>query len=356
MSPLVGAEEARLLPSNRRPTFLFPAWGVALSALLLLAAAPLDAHDARPLSVAIFEQTGHVYRYRLRVPETVERINQPALVWPEGCAPAGDGPEAAAVSSGAGGLVVCEGPLDGRTIRVVYALFNPSISTVFRYTPRDGAVRTSVLPPDRLAWTVPAEPGRSEVAHDYLRLGIEHILAGLDHLLFVAGLLLIARTGRRVLVVVTGFTLAHSVTLSLSAIGWIHVPVPPVEAAIALSILFVAHEIARGREQGLTFRYPVLVSSSFGLLHGLGFAAALSEIGLPPREIVTALLFFNLGVEVGQLLFILPLMAGGWLLGRLGVWGRVRARGAAFPAFRTLAAYAIGVPASFWLFERLSRF
>ena len=160
----------------------------------------------------------------------------------------------------------------------------------------------------RRSWTIPERTTASGVIGSYIKLGVEHILGGPDHLLFVAGLLLIAGTFRRIVIAVSGFTLAHSMTLSLAALGFIHVPIPPTEAAIALSILFLAREALVNDGKSIAYRFPVVVSVTFGLLHGLGFAAALGEVGLPDREIPLALLFFNVGVEIGQLSFILAVI------------------------------------------------
>jgi hypothetical protein len=236
---------------------------------------------------------------------------------------------------------------------VRYPIYNPALATLFRLIGQDGETTTKVLPPDQPSWQVPRKPSLAEVASGYLRLGIEHIWTGVDHLLFVAGLLILAGSLRRVLYAVTGFTLAHSITLSLSALDIVRPPGPPVEAAIALSILFLAREIASPTPGGVAGRFPVLVSSSFGLLHGFGFAAALREAGLPKGELVTGLLCFNLGVEIGQIAFI---------AGLLVLWWAVR-RGAALvgpqvglhgPPVRlaTLAGYALGVPAAFWFIQR----
>ena len=154
------------------------------------------------------------------------------------------------------------------------------------------------------------------MARTYTLLGVEHILTGFDHLCFVLALVLIVGFNRRLFWTVTAFTLAHSITLALATLGVIHVPGPPVEATIALSIVFVASEIVqqqRGRE-GLASKQPWLVAFAFGLLHGLGFAGALAEIGLPANAIPLALLFFNIGVEIGQLLFIAAVFAATRLL------------------------------------------
>src|SRR5262249_12325133 len=144
------------------------------------------------------------------------------------------------------------------------------------------------------------------VASTYLFLGVEHIWSGVDHLLFVLALLLLVKGWKRLIGTITAFTVAHSITLAAATLGFVHVPGPPVEACIALSIVFVAAEIVRSRQggPGVTERWPWVIAFTFGLLHGLGFASVLNEVGLPQNAIPVALLFFNVGVEVGQLLFI----------------------------------------------------
>jgi hydrogenase/urease accessory protein HupE len=185
-------------------------------------------------------------------------------------------------------------------------------------------------------------------------LGIEHILAGLDHLLFVLALLLLVQGTRRLIATITAFTVAHSLTLFAATLGWLNVPGPPVEAVIALSIVFLAGEIVHARQgrPGLTQRRPWIVAFSFGLLHGLGFAGALAEVGLPPLSIPTALLFFNVGVEIGQLIFIAV------VLGAIAVARRI-ARRLKFNApswWWRVPPYAIGSIASFWLVQRVAAF
>ena len=214
----------------------------------------------------------------------------------------------------------------------------------------DGTTWTQRLTPHRPAATIPAAESSFAVAGVYLRLGVEHILTGLDHLLFVLALLIVARKGRRLLASVTAFTVAHSVTLALAALGFARVPQQPVEAVIALSIVFMAVEIVRGRQgyAGITGRSPWIVAFAFGLLHGFGFAGALSEIGLPPAHIPLALLFFNLGVELGQLLFVAVVLGAGWLLGHL--WTRSSRWTEMAPP------YAVGTVAMFWVLQRLAAF
>jgi hypothetical protein len=189
-----------------------------------------------------------------------------------------------------------------------------------------------------------------QTALRYLGLGIEHILLGIDHLLFVLGLLLIVRGAWMLIKTITAFTLAHSITLALATLGFVEVPSPPVDAAIALSIMFLAAEILRARQgrPGLAARAPWVVAFAFGLLHGLGFAGALSQLGLPPREIPLALLFFNVGVEIGQLMFVAAFLGLAWALRQLRVrWPHPAA---------LLPGYAIGTLAAFWFIERTSGF
>ncbi len=185
-----------------------------------------------------------------------------------------------------------------------------------------------------------------DAAGRYLALGITHILFGVDHLLFVLGLLLLVRGPWMLVKTVTAFTLAHSLTLALATLGVIAVPPAPVDALIALSIVFLAAEILHGRDGriGLTHQFPWLIAFVFGLLHGLGFASALGQVGLPAAEIPQALLFFNLGVEAGQLLFVGLCLSFAWAFARLEVvWPR---------RLEPLPAYVIGTAAAFWFIER----
>jgi HupE / UreJ protein len=214
----------------------------------------------------------------------------------------------------------------------------------------DGSSWTRRLTPQQPAATIPARESGWSVAGLYLRLGVEHILLGVDHLLFVLALIIITRGTWLLVKTVTAFTVAHSITLALATLGYVHVPSAPVEALIALSIAFVSVEIVRQWQghEGLTARAPWLVAFAFGLLHGLGFAGALSEIGLPEGQIPLALLFFNVGVEIGQLLFIATVLC---------VLALVRRIRPSRPRWTGLAApYAIGSIAMFWVIERVASF
>ncbi len=241
--------------------------------------------------------------------------------------------------------------LAGETL-VATGLTDARLDVLVRYTPRDGATLTAVLRPDAPTFTLPSARGRSrgELARGYLGLGVEHILTGRDHLLFVLALLLLVRDRWSLLRTITAFTLGHSVTLALASLGLVRLPTAPVEAAIALSIALLAVELARpqGAAPTLARRYPWAVAAGFGLLHGFGFAGALADLGLPRGQIPLALAMFNVGVEVGQALFIGATLAL-WALGR-----RVFVRGPAWLA--RAAPYAIGTLATYWLFDRIGAF
>jgi len=207
------------------------------------------------------------------------------------------------------------------------------------------------LTPGETSFKIKAETSHFEVVKVYTALGIEHILLGIDHLLFVFALLLIVVGWRRLLGTITAFTLAHSITLAAATLGYVHVPQPPVEAVIALSILFLATEIVHGQRgrPGTAERFPWLVAFIFGLLHGFGFAGALSEIGLPGQSIPLALLFFNVGVEVGQLIFVAVVVGAGWLL-------RQVIEKTPLSYAKIVTSYAIGSVAAFWTIERIIAF
>jgi hydrogenase/urease accessory protein HupE len=239
--------------------------------------------------------------------------------------------------------------LRGQTLRVG-GLEGTMTDALVRVEFADGSTWTQRLTPHRPAATIPAAESAFAVAGVYLRLGVEHILTGVDHLLFVLALLIVARGRRRLLASVTAFTAAHSITLALATLGFVRVPQQPVEAVIALSIVFVAVEIVRGRQghAGIAGRSPWIVAFAFGLLHGFGFAGALSEIGLPPAHIPLALLFFNLGVELGQLLFVAVVLGAAWLFRRL--WARTSQWTELVPP------YVIGTVAMFWVIQRLAAF
>ncbi len=250
-------------------------------------------------------------------------------------------------------IVNCPGGLEGGVIQIE-GLAKTSTDVLVRFDYADGVNEARRLTSGNPSFTVPTQPNPFEVARAYLLLGVEHILSGFDHLLFVLALLLLVKGSRRILATVTSFTLAHSLTLAVATLGFIHVGGPPVEATIALSIVFIAAEIIQSRngKPGLTERYPWVVAFTFGLLHGFGFAGALTELGLPQKSIPVALLLFNVGVEVGQLLFIVAMFA-------VAALARQFLRRVHVPRPEWVWAvppYAIGIVAAFWVIQRVVTF
>jgi len=240
-------------------------------------------------------------------------------------------------------------PLAGQEVRID-GLASTMTDALVRVEFADGREWIERLTPGAPRATIPAGQSGWSVAVAYLQLGVEHILVGVDHLLFVLALILVAPNTRQLVMAITAFTVAHSVTLAAATLGLVNVPPPPVEAAIALSIAFVALEIVRGREgePGIAARAPWVVAFAFGLLHGFGFAGALSEVGLPAGHIPAALLFFNVGVEIGQLLFVAMVLSLAALF---------RLARNPLPRWSTVApAYLIGSLAMFWVIERVAAF
>jgi hydrogenase/urease accessory protein HupE len=243
------------------------------------------------------------------------------------------------IRTGAGGL-------EGWEVRV-HGLEATMVDVLVRIALADGRVVSRLLRPDAPSFRFGGKDAPPPVL-GYLTLGVEHILLGIDHLLFVLALVLIVRGAGLLVKTITAFTLAHSLTLGLAALGLVRMPPAPVEAVVALSIVFVASEIVRSRrgQRGLTERAPWIVAFTFGLLHGFAFAGALSAVGLPPQEIPLALLFFNVGVEVGQLAFVGVVLGGIALLRRLR-WAPPR-------WVELVPPYAIGTVAMYWVLQRVT--
>ncbi len=322
-----------------------------LVALLLLGfVTQLRAHEVRPGYLAVRQTDAESFDVLWKVPAKGDlRLGLHARM-PDSCK------ELTPTSSYfAGGAhterwsVTCAGGLTGQTI-AIDGLSGTMTDVLVRLEHSDGTTQVTRLSPAETSFVVEASPSAMQVAGTYLGLGVEHILLGIDHLLFVLALLILVDGKRRLVGTVTAFTVAHSLTLAAAALGFVHVPQTPVEAVIALSIVFVAGEIVHARRgrPGLTQRWPWIVAFIFGLLHGFGFAGALTEIGLPAQAVPLALLFFNVGVEAGQLLFIAGVVALVFVARRLSVpkpaWGWA------------VPAYVIGAVAAFWAIERVVGF
>ncbi|MFL0355504.1 HupE/UreJ family protein [Erythrobacter sp. GH1-10] len=323
-----------------------------LALLLGLIAAPAWADELRPAVIELTERSPGEFTLEWKLPVsagprgTALPLAEPVL--PEGCTMASEPVVRAAPLDLLGSARLrCEGDLSGQGFGLSELLGNAD--ALARFVPLDRPVQTFRLTADSPTAMIAAAPDRWQVARDYFAIGTEHILLGWDHLLFVIALVLLVRRGWAVAGAATAFTLAHSITLVATTLGYTGLPSRPVEALIALSIVFLAVEVIRAIRDPehitLTRRAPWLVAFAFGLLHGFGFAGALAEIGLPQGEIASALVAFNIGVEAGQLLVIAALVA---LLAAL----RRAAPLLETPAIRA-ATYAIGMTGSFWLVERV---
>ncbi len=309
-----------------------------LGCLLLLCAglglSPAQAHEMTIAELTVRESATGSYFYAWGVPAKVTPVAEDlSLRWPEGCEASDQ-----SVSCGPQGLY---GQLEVEGLGKVYS------AVLLRVHWRSGESQvitlTSNQPQTRLFGGAKDERGAGEIASAYTVLGVQHILSGYDHLLFVISLLMLVGFQRRLVMTITAFTVAHSLTLGASALGWLTLRSAPVEASIALSILLVCGEALRQRET-LARRWPSLVAFLFGLVHGLGFAGALRAIGLPEQHFSVALLTFNLGVEIGQLLVVLAC----WLLMLLaGRWLRAS-------RLRQPLLYATGGIAAYWSIARLA--
>ena len=325
--------------------------GFILFALAVLLSPTAVAHEMRPGYLEIRETSAENYQILWKVParganerfglyltfaDDVEMVGEPV-----GGYRAGSHVQRMRIRRAGGltGSAVSIGGLD-RTYTDV----------LLRLERLDGSQLTHRLTPEKPSYLIEANPGPGQVAWTYFVLGVEHILLGIDHLLFVLALLLVVKGWRKLVGTITAFTFAHSITLALASLGFAHVPGPPVEAVIALSIVFVAAEIIRGRQgkSGLTERWPWIVAFIFGLLHGFGFASALREVGLPQTSLPLALLMFNVGVEAGQLMFVAAMLV---------VYLAVRRIRVTTPEWAwRIPPYAIGSVAAFWMIERVVGF
>ena len=321
---------------------------VVLTTLFYLSGSISTAHDSRPLFISILETGSDTVIVNWKTPPSVNLDNAPRIALTS-CNVSRQKPVRQHMAGTA--VYSCADGVSGNSLVIDYPFYNPSISSLVRIEFRNGETHSVILNPSETEWRIPASATFVSVVRDYFALGVTHIFGGMDHLLFLTGLLYIARTLRRILITVTGFTLAHSITLFLVALDVIRVSVPAVETVIALSIVLLATEIARNDRTTLTWRRPLLVACGFGLIHGVGFAAALTETGLPQTEKISALLFFNLGVEAGQLVIIGLVFIGIGAVSRLNhsLLSVIDTRPAGL-AF----GYALGIVSAFWFIQRFT--
>lgn len=312
-----------------------------------------SAHALDPIYLDLTALGQDQWRVTWRVPDVSGRPKGIEARLPENCeyeAPASHVFDGRAWT--AGWVATCQDGLVGGEIAIP-GLNRTRTETLVRYELKPGETRVERLTPSRTAFIVPPDAGPLDVLTSYVGLGVTHILEGIDHLLFVFALLLLVRDRARLFWAVTAFTLAHSITLAAATLGWLQIPSPPVEAVIALSIVFLAYELTLPpeRRDQLAVRFPWIVSFAFGLIHGLGFAGALREIGLPEGDIPLALFSFNVGVELGQLLFIAVVLGLGVAIRRFSPQ-----IGQRISSLARVASYVIGSMAAFWVIERIAAF
>lgn len=311
-----------------------------ITAAALACACDANGHEVRPGYLELVETAPDEHAVTWKQPVLGDRRLKIDPAFPAACEA---GPERAELTGGAlirRFTLTC--PLRGETVAI--AGLNRTLTDVFvRHTSANGDLQTAILRPGAASMVIgdPSGPGVGA----YVRIGVDHIIFGWDHLLFVIGLVLLVRP-RQLIGAATAFTLAHSVTLALSTLGGVSLPSAPVEIAIALSLALMGVEILHKRagRPGLAARYPWSVAGLIGLVHGFGFAGALAEIGLPDGARALALLFFNIGVELGQLALIAALLGLGWLL--------ARAMDNAPDLARVAGAYLVGIAGTFWAIER----
>jgi hypothetical protein len=318
----------------------------AVSILIALLAPRATAHDLRPAYLALTETAPDTYAVHWKVPALGDLRLALHPRFP-----------AKSVETARDGVFLADAYVERWQLQLPGGLAGKDISVdglagiqtdvLLRIETLDGASQTARLTPATPSFTVAAAQGAFDVAGSYFGLGVEHILLGVDHLLFVLGLLLLLDGWKRIALTVTAFTVAHSIALAAATFGVVHVPERLVNVLIALSILFLAVEVARVRlgERGLTSRKPWLIAFGFGLLHGLGFASGLAALGLPPGDIPLALLSFNLGVEAGQLAFVLLVLLLRQCFDVLEFrWNAVAA---------AIPCYAIGISGAYWTLDRI---
>jgi len=313
------------------------------------AAVNLSAHEIRPALLTITEQKPGWFEVTWKVPMRGDGILAIKPVFPAGMVPYG--PPSSHTVPGANiqyaTYQIEEGSLAGEAI-TIDGLTILQIDVMVRIKFADGSTHSAILRPKSPSLKIPARGTKAAIAWIYLRMGVEHILQGIDHLLFILGLLLIVGNRYRLLFeTITAFTIAHSITLGIATLGYASAPVPPLTAAIALSILFLGPEIVRvwRGQTSFTIRHPWVVAFAFGLLHGFGFASGLTTLGLARAEIPIALLLFNVGVEIGQLFFVLIIL----LLER-----SFRILEIHWPRWAYLApGYAVGSLGAYWTIQRV---
>lgn len=330
-------------------------WICQLRVLLLLAllavvaaVSTVHAHEVRPALLDIRATGEGWYDVTFKSPIRDGKAMDIAPIYPDDFVLVGN-----PVSRDGRGSVISSGKyraesgtIVGMTIEIA-GLTAVQSDVLVQIALEDGTAHSGIIKPQTPIYTVPENEDSWSVASGYIVMGVTHILSGYDHLAFVLALILLIRDRWMLIKAITAFTVAHSISLALATFGILNVPSKPTEAVIALSILFLAIEVLRrddGKGGGIAVQAPWIVAFGFGLVHGLGFAGALSDVGLPEHAIPLALFSFNVGVEIGQLMFVAVVLAIIAILRRLHL-----ARGT---FSRRLAPYVIGAVSAYWVIER----
>lgn len=319
--------------------------------LLFLSTLVVQADEIRPAYLEIKESQAQQYNFLLKLPVKGEKQLPITLDLPKNCTT-----NIEARTYRVNGAVLkqwsmtCLKSIHGETL-VLKGLAESNTDVLLRLEFLNATSQSVLLTPSKTSYTIEKEASSFQIVKTYTWLGITHILMGFDHLLFVFALLLIVKNLRRLLWTITAFTLAHSITMAGATLGFVHLPQQPIEAIIALSILFLAMEIVHEKQGkvGLASRYPWVIAFIFGLLHGFGFAGALAEVGLPQQAITLALIFFNIGVELGQIMFVSAVVLLNYVLQNFK-HTKLQEK------VEMVVVYGIGGLSAFWFIERVSSF
>ena len=342
--------------SQGRSAMIWLRWAIAALVLAIGLPEGARAHALEPGYLEIRTMGGDAYRVFWRKPDVSGAPMAIDAKLTGSCTPeVGPPPETDGQAWVSTWVINCPQGLAGNRIEIK-GLSGQRNDVLVRFPGPEDAIQTQRLTPTFTSFEVPTAPSAFDVLRSYVPLGIDHILEGLDHLLFVFALVLLISDRWRLVGAITAFTVAHSITMAVATFDLIALPGPPVEAVIALSIMFLASELRHkgGQDLRLSERYPWTVSFSFGLLHGFGFAGALREIGLPPTDVPLALLSFNLGVEIGQLLFVAAVLVAGICLRRIAP--ALAKQYQPGTILWTVSVYGIGSLSAYWFIDRLSGF
>ncbi|GEA50261.1 hypothetical protein VIN01S_10650 [Vibrio inusitatus NBRC 102082] len=294
------------------------------------------AHGLEPIFISVITMENNQYRVELKLPDEYKEENSPYFLLPEDCINTQFNPLISTLN--------CQESLLGKTLDIRFDYYVPQISTLVNYYDQQGNNELVDIT-TKQSWTVPVKVDNSNLNLRYLIVGFEHILGGFDHVLFIICLLMIVKSRKKLIQAITGFTIAHSITLFIVSIGVISPAIEPIEIIVAMSVLLLSYEIINKKE-GLTAHYPVTVSFFCGLLHGVGFSSVLSEVNTVNLVELSSILFFNLGVELGQLLIVISWLFINFITNRFNFDQKEIYKA------RVFSIYLTGGLAMYWVLDR----